>query len=452
MPPLRGREGVRGRSRDIVSQVEAKLKLNNRLPREILEATRSSLRVLKIRNPIGCFGKYDNETKRACALLEYEVRDYNINSDDSNSTVEVAMERLAKAAFMKLKDFRDFHEKIGNFRDNLRIGATTTSKTKGGIQRNGSQSQLVVDASSKSGIVFRKSSISSLAIQLGAFVPNSSGAAMRAQKLFADAVDILKRSSKKGGIYGLQDVQKNQSAYEAACFYLVATSDRVKNASSHRRRKVLKEFDDGDDIQQLDLITFMDITKAPSQFQMILDYVRELKNDIESKQNKKPNTSEISRRSLLSLDSSIPSRKTKSKTSRKRSKEEAFDVTQAIGDNRKRNNDEISGDRKTKDSEKLDTNNFFRDKHDLEENDYDPRLRKRRSGPNAVFKEWKAKVLREGYEDAKHAMRAGDANGDDSEEKQELFEPKAILGFVVRGILARNGLWGKGGRNQLAFE
>ena len=117
--------GSRIRGSDVVSQVEGKLKLDTRLPREILERTRASLRILKVRNPIGCFGKYDNDRKRACALLEYEVRDYKT---ENNKSIEVDMELLAKAAFMKLKDFRDFHEKLGNFRDNIQISQPPSNK------------------------------------------------------------------------------------------------------------------------------------------------------------------------------------------------------------------------------------------------------------------------------------------------------------------------------------
>lgn len=442
MPPLRGNSALRGRSRDIVSQVEDKLKLDNPLPRDILEATRSSLRVLKIRNPIGCFGKYDNETKRACALLEYDARDYNVNNNDGDKRVEVPMERLAKAAFMKLRDFRDFHEKIGNFRDNLRITAKTKSKAKGKGQKDEGGSRKGAGSSNKSGIVFRMSSISSMAIQLGAFVSNSSDAAMRAQKLFQDIVGVLESSTKKGGIYGLRDVEKNQSSYEAACFYLIATSGQGKqdkNASIRRRRKVSNAFDDGDDTQQLDLNTFMEITNVPSQFRTILDYVSELKTEIESKQSTDRYTSVKSSRSRQSLGSSMPSRTTKSKTSKKRSKEEAFDVNQFMGANRTRNIDESPDDKKPENAGDLDSNNVFRDDLDIQDSNYDPRFPKRKR--NTIFQEWKSKVLRAACKDARQKMSQDNSmNGEDCEKKQTLLGSKDILDFVVMGILARNGL------------
>jgi hypothetical protein len=463
MPSLRGGSGLRGRSRDIVSQVEDKLKLNTSLPREIVEATRSSLRVLKIRNPIGCFGKYDNDTKRACALLEYDVRDYNnSNGNNNNNNIEVAMERLAKAAFMKLQDFRDFHEKIGNFRENLRIDATiATSKTKERTRTrndaNNESRRTAATATSKSGIVFRKSSISSLAIQLGAFVPNSSDVALRAQKLFTEIVDLLNSSSKKGGMYGLRDVQKNQSSYESACFYLIATTSergnqQDNNASIRRRRRAPKEYNDGDDNQQLDLTTFMDIAKVSLQFQMILDYVSQLQNQIESESKRSTNHNNASVgswRSQPSFASSSKSSKTANSTaSRKRSKKEAFGFAQAIatGTESKKNNDECPDDRDTEDTEGIDINNIiFHDDHDKKENNnYHERPRKRTTRSNATFEEWKSRVLRAACEDARHKMNVRNKDRDDDEDCETkvttLFEQEVVLDFVTRDILARNGL------------
>ena len=401
------------------------------------------MRVLKIRNPIGCFGKYDNETKRACALLEYDVRDYNANNDDSKKMVEVPMEKLAKAAFMKLKDFRDFHEKIGNFRDNLRVSTISTSKSKRPNQKDKNGNKSAVNTSSKSGIIFRKSSIPSLAIQLGAFVPNSSGAAMRAQRLFTDIVDLLKNSSKKDGIYGLRDLQKNQTSYEAACFYLVCTSNQDKddkNAAIRRRRRLSKDFDEGDESQQLDLKTFVDITKVSPQFQAILDYVSKLKDEIESKHASKRSAPEKAGRSRSSLKTSQSSQITKATKSRKRSKKEAFDIEETINSRSTLKQDEISSDRRTENAKELDSSTFIHNDFHTEESNYDNN-RRRKSRPNATFQQWKAEVLQEAYENARKTMSAGNATtGDDCEKEQKLFKPQELLDFVVRGILERNGL------------
>jgi hypothetical protein len=447
MPPFRGGSGNRVRSRDIVTQVEDKLKLNNGLPGEILEATRSSLRVLKIRNPIGCFGKYDNDTKRACALLEYDIRDYNSNNVNNNN-IEIAMERLAKAAFMKLRDFRDFHEKIGNFRENLRIRATTRSNTEKKIPNDARERRRIASETSRSGIVFKKSTIPSLAIQLGAFVPNSSDVALRAKELFTEIVQLLESTSKKGGIYGLRDVQKNQSLYESACFYLLATPERSKqsnNASTRRRRRLSKEHDDGDDNQQLDLITFMNITNvSPSQFQTILDYVSKLQHEIQSKGGKNKKAPVESKRSRPSLDSLKSSRTTHSKSSRTRGRKGAFGVAQVFGAESKHNSDGIPDDSPPKIAVENDNTNFFHDIHDAKgSNSTNERpTRKRKSYSNAAFEEWKTKVLRAAYEDARERKNSSDDGDDEDREKKQIVpEADGILDLVTRRILIRSSLY-----------
>ena len=422
--------GSRIRGSDVVSQVEGKLKLDTRLPREILEKTRASLRILKVRNPIGCFGKYDNDRKRACALLEYEVRDYKT---ENNKSIEVDMELLAKAAFMKLKDFRDFHEKLGNFRDNIQISQPPSNKKRPRNDATGNNS--AVDVRSKSGIVFRKSSIPSLAIQLGAFVPNSSNVASRAQKLFSEIIDLLKKSSKKDGIYGLRDVQKNQNSYEAACFYLIARPERGRhdnNTSTLRHRRSSKTNDEGDDYHQLDLASFLKITKVSSQFQMILDYVDQLRNDIESNRRTRRDAFVESQRSQKQFSSSNTSKTKHTKVSKNR---------------------RTATKLKNKAVENLDGRNPEHNEEDVHisslinsDRDEDGKMHRRglvgqNSYPNSTFGEWRSKVLLAACEDAKQNMNANNTNDDlDSKENQRIFRREDILDFVVEGILERNGI------------
>lgn len=428
MPPLQGGLKVRGHSRDIVSQVEDKLKLKTALPLEILKATRSSLRVLKIRNPIGCFGKYDNDMKRACALLEYDVRDYNMKID-INTSIEVDMERLAKAAFMNSKAFRDFHEKIGNFRENLRINAPSKLKMKKKLHNDTCKSRSAATVTSNSSIIFRKSSISSLAIQLGAFVPNSFDVALRAQKLFHKVVDIMKDSSKFRGIYALQDLQSNQSSYEAACFYLITTSGLSNNVSIRRRRRSSKGYD-GNDNQQLNLTTLMDVANVSSQFKMILDYVSELKNEIESKRSTNNDATSESSRSRPSSASSCSS-----PVSKTRSKEGAFSGG--------RDNDQNREDRESEHAACIDLDNFLNNDHayDKKESNGHQRSRKRKSHSMTIFEEWKANVLRVAREDSRQKMSGiKEKNNEVCEEKQRFFEEECILDFVTKDILSQNDL------------
>ena len=421
--------GIESRNRDTVTQVvEDKLKL--KLPRKILEATRASLRVLKLRHPYGSLGKSDSENKRACALLEYAVRDdHNNNSNSNNNNIEISMAQLAKAALMKLKDFREYHEKIGNFRiDPPSMTATTKKRTTRGVTAAAAAVTKTTttknpknrrSSNNSSSIVLKKSSIPFLAIQLGAFVPNSSDVAKRAQDYFQDVIELLKKPSNKGGgVHGLRDIQRNQFSYEAACFYLIATSgrghDRSNSNSKVRRRSKTGDDDDEDDIErQLDLSTFIDVIKAPSQFQTVLGYVKELREDIES-------TLSSSRRSSSETE-------TKSTTaSRKRSRKEASESSEATIAARKRNNShDISGE-----------NPPSAPYNEKQSNDFSDNQRRRYSRPNPVFDEWKKKVLVEACEDAKETMKKTKKY----ESCENDNEADRILDFAVRKILAGNGM------------
>jgi len=392
--------------------VEDKLKL--KLPRKVIEATRASLRVLKIRYPIGSFGKaFDNETKRACALLEYAVRDHD-------SSIDISMDQLAKASLMKLKDFCEFHKKIGNFRVDVTV---TTSSTSAKVTKKSLDeiSNAKNRRNSSSSIVFKKSSIPFLAIQLGAFVPNSSDVAKHAQHYFQDIVDFLQNSSNKGGVHGLWDIQRNQFSYEAACFYLIATSgcehDNINNnnnSTTNRRRrsttgiKLHGDDDEEDDNRQLDLSTFLDVTKAPTQFQTVLGYVKELRDDIESRRVDSSTLESSSSRLSSSKSSSKSYSRTESTASRKRLRKETFDSSVAtISSSKKDSNNELSGSK-----------------------------RRYYSRQNPVFDEWKRKILLAACQESKETIQ--NKKGDEFCNNDH--KPKRVLDFVAGKILAGYGM------------
>lgn len=431
MPPLRSGLRVGNRSRDVVSQVEDKLKTN--LPRGILEATRSSLRVLNIRNRIGCFGKYDNETKRACALLEYEVRHYNSNN---RIRIDIPMERFAKAAFMKSKDYRSFYDKIGNFRDDLNVDSSIMLMSKrrrhNDEKHDGIESRAVFTETSKSNIWLNKSSISLLAIQFGAFVQDPSDVALRTLEFFQEIIDLLEKSSENGRIFGLLDVKRNLSSYEAACFYLVATSKRRRpeKESIRRRPKFTKEYNDGDENQELDLMTFMDITKVSSKFQMILDYVGELRDEIELKRCLNHNVSAESTSRGTSFSLLNDSKNRKCGGSRKKIKKEFSD----------KNDIENLDDQKVGQNagvciSSILHNNLYSKEFSFHQNrnNVDFQL-------NTNFDVWKSNILQEACEKGTktlNARKVGELH--DCKTKERLVELDDVLDFVTRGILLRNG-------------
>ncbi|VEU37100.1 unnamed protein product [Pseudo-nitzschia multistriata] len=453
MPPPRRGSNLAGRSRDIVSQVEDKLKLGAKLPACLLESTRSSLRVLKIRNPVGSFGRYDNDTKRACALLEYDVRDYNKNHGDGDE-IEITMEKLAKAAFMKLKDFRDFHQKIGNFRDNLRSQAATNPTGATGKRPVAAGAKLnAANKAGKSGnkgetrIIFRDSSISSLAIRLGAFVPNSSDVAVRAQKFFWDAVGHLKQKSKKGGVHGLRDMQRNQALYEAACFYLVATSGTESRPKIRRRKnKPLGDSGDGpEDNQQLLLSTFLDVIKeAPSQFQTVLDYAKKLQLEIEPPSKERAGNrgkSAGASRPRSSPRSSTSSRAAKPVAPGKRSRtDDAPGNAQGAATKHPRSVDERDAAGTIDVATFAQYENYEKNHAGFEGNK--PRMHTPPGyRPNPVFKEWKVKILDRACELARqNATAVAGKKGDECGGKAASLEAEYVLDAAARDVLARHGL------------
>ena len=290
--------------KDVVSLIEEKLKLQ--LPSPIVEATRAELRVLKIRHPLGSFGKYDNDMKRACALLDYVVREYPNNNSDGSRLEPIRLDRLSKVAFMKEKDFCEFHHKIGNFRSvgavsvhgkNRHTKPTNTATRKIPARRKQNETGMVVNPHT---VRFQNSSIPAMAIQLGAFVANSCEVAQQAQEYFHGMVGLLQQASHSIRLHGLHDMQRHQFCYEAACFYVVATTDRHDTLEAPPRRRTAttkfhhnggddEEHEDGT-TRQLGLSLFLDVIKPPSQFHTVLNYVKELQKDVLAFKQRKTET------------------------------------------------------------------------------------------------------------------------------------------------------------------
>ncbi|KAG7371856.1 hypothetical protein IV203_017998 [Nitzschia inconspicua] len=264
---------------DVVTNILSALKLDHPLPRKAVEQIQDALQLLRSKKSIGSLGiKNDSDRKRACALLEYIARE--------EYGIKISMDDLTKQAYVKKKgDFAVFHQVIGNLRDhwntqtlqnqvsNSVVGSTTTTGTK------------ATDAP-------QKSCFNLLAVQLGAFVPHSSLMARQAQSLFQQILAFIRTKHYGERKHALQDVQKNYRAYEAACFYLVATQDtpntknsnnqnRSKSGSSKHPKPVVSS---GRNDQTLDLPTFIDATKifVQSEFETILKFVQSLQEEMDS--------------------------------------------------------------------------------------------------------------------------------------------------------------------------
>lgn len=236
-----------------------KLRLDQQISPQVLQETQSALRILKLKSPNGTFGKNDNDLKRACALLEYVVRE--------REGYKIPMHRLARAACMKERDFVKFHEMIGNFRRNSKSAIQITRLRKGTTPTIGGQT----------------SSIPSLAIKLGTYVQDSNGVSIRAAKLYQHLMRHAKNLRATERIHQLRDINDHQKAYEAACFYIAATNgENCKTGSSGKN-------DNDDDNKQLQLSNIMDVSNefTLAEFKNILQHTQAICQERQDSGNKK---------------------------------------------------------------------------------------------------------------------------------------------------------------------
>ena len=203
--------------KDAVEQVVDRLNAGKKPSLHSVKRTQDAFRLMNLRHKKGTISRFDNDLGRAAALLEFTVR------EDEGRTIP--MKLLAAAAGNSAKNFIKLHQIIGNFRE-LSTNLKSSSSS--------SVSSLVT--SSRRG-EFNESSIPALSIKLGALVPDPSGFAHRAQQLFDDMQTYAKtqmgRSDGRGQLY---DMQRNQKAYEAACFYLIAIKEKPTSDTQYSKR------------------------------------------------------------------------------------------------------------------------------------------------------------------------------------------------------------------------
>eukprot|EP00980_Cylindrotheca_fusiformis_P027748 scaffold22549_cov98-Cylindrotheca_fusiformis.AAC.4 len=222
-----------------------KLNLDKMISPKVLQETQSALRILKLKSPSGTFGRQDNDLKRACALLEYVVRE--------REGYKIPMDRLARAACMKERDFIKFHEIIGNFRRNS-VASLRKNKTPANQIR-------------------QTSSIPSLAIKLGTYVQDSNGVSLRATKLYQELVTHARTMLASERINQLRDINDHRKAYEAACFYLAATNGKIT-----KTRTTTMGQNEDDDSKRLQVSNIMDVSNefTLAEFKNILHHAQTL--------------------------------------------------------------------------------------------------------------------------------------------------------------------------------
>lgn len=233
------------------SLIVSRLKIDEELSAKVIDATQSALRVMKYKHPTGSIiTKGDNDLKRASALLEYIAREL--------AGVKIPMDQLARAAYMRPTEFVKFHQMVGNFRE-------TSESQNAQASRNSTASKK------------RTSSMPALAIKFGAFVHDSTGIALRAQKLY----NKVYRYGQKNP-HHRQDMHRFQKVYEAVCYYTAATAsqkDMGKVATSTTKTK------DDDEGHKLTIATIVDLSNDFSlkDFKDILSHVEEIIQDMDAK-------------------------------------------------------------------------------------------------------------------------------------------------------------------------
>lgn len=230
-----------------------KLQLDHQIQPKLLQETQSALRLLKLKHPNGSFGKQDNDLKRACALLEYVVRE--------RGGIKIPMKQLARAACMREKDFAKFHHTIGNFRRSGRA-----SQAAKGRDNNRSLTEA--------------STIPFLTIKLGSYVQDPNGVAQRAVKLFQTLAKHAQELPATERGHQLRDIHDHRTAYEASCFFIAATPDAVVKTNSMNNG-------DDDDNKRLQIQHVIDASNdfTHSEFNSILKHVQSICHSTESSQN-----------------------------------------------------------------------------------------------------------------------------------------------------------------------
>jgi hypothetical protein len=241
---------------DPVEQVIANLKSEKEVSQETLRKCQSAFRTMRIHNRPGCFGRHDHDLTRAAALLEYVIRE--------TEGRKIPLKNLAQASFLKLVNFQKLHQLVGNFLVNT--SAQKRSEETYSLQNSASNGA----GSGKDRHKLLPSSIPSLAIKFGPYVRDPTGFASKAQDLFSQIERHAKGMNASASRQQLYDLQRYQRAYEAACFYIVATKEKKPNKAS--------SYDQDGEEKSLDLATLLEASTefTELQFRHVYKYIEGL--------------------------------------------------------------------------------------------------------------------------------------------------------------------------------
>ena len=279
---------------DPVKLVLEKLKIERKISSKSIRQTQSALRLMNLQIPLGQFGKHDQDFRRAAALLEYIVRE--------EEGYKIPYKQLALAALLKESNFVKLHETIGKFRQTTKTNTSSSdpiTKHKKNAENFDRGENKKNDRTSMQG-----SSIPSLALRLGNLIQDPNRSIKKAEELFQDIRQHAKNMGSDSGRQQLYDMKRYQSAYEAACLYLVASSDKsLSKNTSNNANDVGGENNAGLDVESV-LDASTDFTNL--EFKQVLRHVEKVFEAIGPTRKDAPAIFRNKRH--ISMDSRLPSK------------------------------------------------------------------------------------------------------------------------------------------------
>ena len=229
----------------MVEAVLSKIPASERqhISKELLDSAKARFRLLSVKaaQP-GQLGKGDSQESRAALILEQVVR-------MDGRRQKLSLQMLTKVVGVNRKNLEALQLKVDNY-----LSETISSGSVNGhvISSKRSVSAIsvgkTVSISSNSSIhslssrslrseqQAKPSSIPLLSIKLGSLMEDSHGFCQRAEELFSDIQAHIQTSQTINEHHRRDykaDLSKHQTAYEAVCFFLIATSHGISSKSDH---------------------------------------------------------------------------------------------------------------------------------------------------------------------------------------------------------------------------
>ena len=184
------------------------------------------------------------------------------------------MKDLASACCLTAKNFKVLHQIVGNHRGPPMRSTQSEPPSKFATRPLLPSSSLTRDRD-------YESSIPSIAIKLGSFVQDPCGSASRAEQLFFKIRDFAKtRMERRRGSGQVADMRTHKAAYEAVCFYLIVTKEKL--ASKPQRSLNGNSEHAGDEERDLGVDDVLRACKqfTPDEFKQILRHTEKLLDEM----------------------------------------------------------------------------------------------------------------------------------------------------------------------------